>query len=246
MADTFTTNLTLDKPEVGASSTTWGTKLNADMDAIDAIFAADGTGTSVGLHIGSGKTLVIEGSISIIPSGTAMLFAQTAAPTGWTKSTTHNDKALRVVSGTASSGGTNSFSANMNSLVTGSTAADLAAHTHTFSATTGNNSADHFHTYSGVTQSQNADHNHTVPSGGVVGSTYVGGGGGNSAFSGSQTTGGANQDHAHAYSGATSGVSAAHTHTVSGTSASTGAGGGHTHTVDMRVQYVDVIIATKN
>ncbi|MDO8706436.1 MAG: hypothetical protein Q7J84_15965 [Sulfuricaulis sp.] len=42
-------------------------------------------------------------------SGTAMLFVQTAAPTGWTKSTTHNDKVLRVVSGTASSGGTTAF-----------------------------------------------------------------------------------------------------------------------------------------
>jgi hypothetical protein len=43
------------------------------------------------------------------PSGTAMMFAQTAAPTGWTKSTTHDDKALRVVSGTASSGGSVAF-----------------------------------------------------------------------------------------------------------------------------------------
>jgi hypothetical protein len=46
-------------------------------------------------------------------SGTAMLFQQTSAPTGWTKSTTHNDKALRVVSGTASSGGTTAFSTAM-------------------------------------------------------------------------------------------------------------------------------------
>ncbi len=45
-----------------------------------------------------------------IPSGTLMLFQQTAAPSGWTKDTTHNDKALRVVSGTASSGGTSNFS----------------------------------------------------------------------------------------------------------------------------------------
>jgi len=45
----------------------------------------------------------------VIPSGTLMLFQQTAAPTGWTKQTTHNNKALRVVSGTASSGGTSSF-----------------------------------------------------------------------------------------------------------------------------------------
>jgi len=42
-------------------------------------------------------------------AGTALLFAQTAAPTGWTKSTTHNNKALRVVSGTAGSGGSTAF-----------------------------------------------------------------------------------------------------------------------------------------
>lgn len=44
-----------------------------------------------------------------IVAGTKMLFAQTSAPTGWTKDTTHNDKALRVVSGTASSGGSTAF-----------------------------------------------------------------------------------------------------------------------------------------
>jgi hypothetical protein len=68
------------------------------------------------------------------PTGTAMLFQQTSAPTGWTKSTTHDNKALRVVSGTAGSGGSVNFITAFNSSgtvgATTLTTAQIPSHNH--------------------------------------------------------------------------------------------------------------------
>lgn len=69
MPASYTANLSLALPQVDFDAG-WGTTLNSDFVLIDDIFTAEGTGTSVGVNIGSGKKLVIGGSL-ILGSGDA-------------------------------------------------------------------------------------------------------------------------------------------------------------------------------
>ena len=58
----YTTNLNLTKSTVGGDTNVWGGHLNGNADTIDGIFADAGNGTSVGLNVGSGKTLTVAGT----------------------------------------------------------------------------------------------------------------------------------------------------------------------------------------
>lgn len=198
---TFTGTPTAPTATVGTSTT---------QIATTAFVAATGLSTALpGQSGNAGKFITTDGTNASwgdpFAPGTAMLFAQTAAPTGWTKSTTHNNKALRVVSGTAGSGGTAAFT----TVFTSRTPAGSV----TVGATT-------------LTESQIPAHTHTT-----------------TCLSTASTS---------SYDvGASSGVS--FVNTGSPTSSSTGGGASHTHTgsftgtaMDFAVQYVDVIIATKD
>ena len=56
MANTYTTNLNLTKPEVGADTDAWGGHLNTDLDTLDGIFAAAGTAVAIN-HTGKSATV---------------------------------------------------------------------------------------------------------------------------------------------------------------------------------------------
>lgn len=149
-------------------------------DYLAFLFGTDGTKATAIATLGA----------SPFPAGTAMLFSQSSAPTGWTKSTTHNDKALRVVSG-----------------ATGGSAAGVVAFSTVFAKTASDGSS--------LSIAQLASHSHSY------------------FFSGNSGSGFAKEDGTYAA-------------TWGGSTGSQGSGATHSHGMDIRVQYVDVIIATKD
>jgi hypothetical protein len=185
-----------------------------------------------------------------------MLFVQSDAPPGWVRDTTHNHKALRIVSGTAGSGGslgfTTAFAGRTVSGSTGGTtltASQIPSHSHTVNDPGhGHGVSDPGHSH-GIYDPGHA-HNYTKIDG-----EY-----------GQTPTSGTNQAahvrrlienwiwNEHRYTGIS--VNGAGTNISiqgSGTGISLGSSGGgqaHTHSMvddslDMAVAYVDAIIAVK-
>ena len=151
------------------------------------------------------------GSESFV-SGTTLLFYQASAPTGWTKSTTHNNKALRVVSGTGGgSGGSTAFTTVFSATRTPSgniSGGGISAHT--------------------LATSEMPSHNHSYsraqsPGGGQ---DQAGSGSGDAVNQQNQNTG-------------SRGGSGSHTHGYTDPSFAGSP-------MNFAVQYIDVIIASKN
>jgi hypothetical protein len=177
------------------------------------------------------RALNYSGS-SAFPAGTRLAFNQASAPVGWTKDTTAalNDSVMRIVTGSGGgSGGTYALSPGCTV---------VAAHTHTFTTTSGNNSADHSH--SGTTGGEGAAHNHDFPvyNDSAANGAFAGGRTNAAGVSGTVVTTNESLAHTHAFS--TGGASAVHTHSVSGTTADSN------NSATWVPKYNDFIICSKN
>ena len=166
-------------------------------------------------------------AIDAFPSGTKMLFQQTSAPTGWTKDTSHNDKALRITSGTVGTGGSVAFetafaSQSVAGSISNSVSGSTASHTLLLSEIPS-------HNHTGVVQ-QREDFNPTT---GTTTQTPLGFGdtrGGSRASASPLTIDNAGGGGGHSHGAGTLAV----TSTFTGTA------------IDLDVNYVDVIIAAKD
>jgi hypothetical protein len=157
----------------------------------------------------------------IFPVGTLMLFQQTSAPTGWTKQTTHNDKALRVVTGAASSGGTTAFSSVMASRTPSGSNSGGSVSGHTLSEA---EMPSHRHTILSPTHDTDSSASQGYPNGNQHNSFRTSDRGGEERTPNMINLRGNSNSHSHGFANPT----------FTGTA------------MDFAVQYVDLIIASKN
>ena len=189
------TNKTLTSPTINGGTITGITDLTvADGGTGASTFTTNavllGNGTSSFQTIApstSGNVLTSNGTTwsSQAPAasggfdaGTRMMFAQTSAPTGWTKDTTnYNNYAIRVVTGTASTGGsvdfTTAFASGLSDSAVTLSTAQMPAHTHSYTVVSvtanvpdGFDKSPFIGTTSATTGSQGGggSHAHTLPS----------------------------------------------------------------------------------
>jgi len=218
-----------DNRTIGGNLVVDGTSALTGNVTITGTSALTGNVTITGTATMSGR------NVDAFPSGTKMLFNQTTAPVGWVKDTTHDNKALRIVSGTAGTGGSVAFTtafASQNVGDTTLTASQIPSHTHTFSGsgTTGN-AGGHSHSINDPGHLHNRGRE---PLGSASGSNpNLGAVNGNTASAVTGISINAVGDHAHSVS-------------VSGITGALGGGTAHSHSLNLAVQYVDVIICTKS
>jgi len=142
----LTTALTVAQGGTGATTLTANNVVLGN-DTSAPNFVAPSTSGNILTSNGTTWTSTAPAASGGFDVGTRMAFNQTAAPTGWTKDTTAaiNDSILRLVTGTASSGGATGFSTYNAATTTGATTlstAQIPSHTHTYSKDSDTESID--------------------------------------------------------------------------------------------------------